>query len=66
VNQNSFENGQRVVCVDYLGNEVYAGRVRSGDNYPESNDVSTWVTVTTSGGVTITEEWPTKQLQRAR
>ncbi len=35
------ENGQRVVLTDYLGEEVAEGRVRSGDNYPESNVVAT-------------------------
>jgi hypothetical protein len=52
------DNGLYVAVVDYLGNVIGCGRVRSGDNYPESNASTTWVTMTLHGE-TRTEEWPT-------
>lgn len=54
-----YENGQRVTVVTASGDVVGKGKVRSGDNYPESNEYTTWVTMT-RGGETLTEEWPTR------
>lgn len=60
-----YENGQRVSVLDYLGREIGTGRVRSGDNYPESNEYFTWVTMTRHGE-TVTEEHPTRRVVLAR
>lgn len=56
-----YENGQRVIVLDYLGHEIGRGSVRSGDNYPESNEYFTWVTIT-HAGETKTEEHPTRRV----
>jgi len=56
-----YENGQRVAVLDYLGDEIGTGRVRSGGNYPESNEYVTWVTMTRAGE-TVTEEHPTRRV----
>lgn len=59
--RHGYENGQRVAVLDYLGHVIGTGRVRSGDNYPESNEHYTWVTMTIAGE-TATTEHPTRQV----
>ena len=63
--RHGYENGQRVAVLDYLGREIGTGRVRSGDNYPESNEYWTYVTMTRDGE-TVTEEHPTRRVVLAR
>jgi hypothetical protein len=63
--RHGYENGQRVIVLDYLGKEIGPGRVRSGDNYPESDEHFTWVTMTRAGE-TITEQWPTPRVIEQR
>ena len=59
--RHGYDNGQRVTVLDYLGREIGTGRVRSGDNYPESNEYFTYVTMTRHGE-TVTQEYPTRQV----
>lgn len=59
--RHGYENGQRVIVLDYLGDEIGRGRVRSGDNYPESNEYFTWVTMTRDGETSTTEH-PTRRV----
>lgn len=56
-----YENGQHVSVLNSLGDVIGTGRVRSGDNYPESNEYWTWVTMTRNGE-TVTEEHPTRRV----
>jgi hypothetical protein len=60
--RHGFDNGTRVVVLNYLGEEIGRGRVRSGDNYPESDEYFTWVTITrgTVSPETVTEQHPTR------
>lgn len=57
---HGYENGERVAVIG-IGN----GRVRSGDNYPESNEHWTYVTMTLHGETT-TEAYPTRQVVMRR
>jgi hypothetical protein len=56
-----YEKGQRVSVLDERGHEIGRGHVYSGDNYPASNERTTWVKMT-KHGETVTEEWPTRRV----
>jgi hypothetical protein len=63
--RHGYENGQRVTVLDYLGDEIGTGHVRSGGNYPASTEYFTHVTMTRDGE-TVTEEHPTRRVVMRR